>query len=246
MKNPEMNESMRDLMHELNRMAFHGFGNCVIQGPFKGMLVRQNSVWDDGNSSTKLLGSYEFELHDTLDQVINVRKPKTIINVGCAEGYYAVGFARALPEATVYAFDIREECLAECERMAERNNVFTQVRVGLGCKSARELDIDAPDRLYLMDSEGAEIELLDKEQCPALITSDIIVECHEFMYPGLTDTLKVRFCDTHQVRMISPKLPPFERYPFLLAEPSAMNMLLVIEKRPMPTNWLVCWAHQRS
>jgi len=41
---------------------------------------------------TKLLGFYEQPLQPYIEQVIQTGYP-TIINIGCAEGYYAVGLA---------------------------------------------------------------------------------------------------------------------------------------------------------
>ncbi len=57
------------------------------------------------NLSPMLLGTFEQELFDVISRIIEV-KPKTIVNVGCAEGYYAVGLSRALPETNVIAFEL--------------------------------------------------------------------------------------------------------------------------------------------
>jgi methylase of polypeptide subunit release factors len=61
----------------------------------------------------KLLGSYEAELHPVLDQVIR-NNYETIIDVGCAEGYYAVGLALSLPTTHVHAFDIDSRARELC------------------------------------------------------------------------------------------------------------------------------------
>jgi hypothetical protein len=44
-------------------------------------------------------------LHDIVETAIT-RRYDRVINVGCAEGYYAVGFATRMPETDVIAFDI--------------------------------------------------------------------------------------------------------------------------------------------
>jgi protein-L-isoaspartate O-methyltransferase len=69
------------------------------------MQLPRRTSWGDGYRAAKLLGAYEHSLHDVLLKPVS-RQPDPIINVGCAEGYYAVGLARLLPDATVYAFDI--------------------------------------------------------------------------------------------------------------------------------------------
>jgi len=52
----------------------------------------------------KLLGCYEAELHPVFAkwQAVPFRQ---VVNVGAAEGYYAVGCARLWPEAQVIAFE---------------------------------------------------------------------------------------------------------------------------------------------
>ena len=53
----------------------------------------------------KLIGSYEEEVHLIIEEIIR-RRYSIVVNIGCAEGYYAVGFALRIPDAIVYAFDI--------------------------------------------------------------------------------------------------------------------------------------------
>src|SRR5215475_3057945 len=152
----EMNDMMMSIMRGVNAQLFQMMGNRVVYGPFKGMEIKQDPVWYDGNASTKLLGCYEFELDAVIAKAI-ARKPKTVINIGCADGFYAIGFAKVLPEATVFAIDVDEASLWECREMAERNGVAERMRFHYGCHSADELDFQLPDgRLYIVDCEGHE------------------------------------------------------------------------------------------
>ena len=89
----------------------------VLSGPFAGMAMLPEASWGDGDLAPKLLGCYEAELHPAIAKAIS-RKPKNIVNVGCAEGYYAVGMARALPQSKVFAFDTNEAAQAICGRAA--------------------------------------------------------------------------------------------------------------------------------
>src|SRR5687767_13183612 len=53
----------------------------------------------------KLAGCYEAELRSLMEQI--VRTPyTTVVDVGCAEGYYAVGLALRMPQVNVLAFDM--------------------------------------------------------------------------------------------------------------------------------------------
>ena len=64
--------------------------------------------------------SYECQLHDVVAGWIAAEYPQPI-DVGSAEGYYAVGFALAMPRTTVDAFDIDPAARAECTALAQLN-----------------------------------------------------------------------------------------------------------------------------
>lgn len=61
---------------------------------------------------------------------------RTVINVGCAEGYYAIGMARAMPDSHIYAYDIDEEAQCLCRKMAKLNSVAERVTIRGGCDCA--------------------------------------------------------------------------------------------------------------
>lgn len=240
----EMTRLLKRIMIGVNAQAFRMFGSNVKSGPFAGMEVPVNTPWDDGNCGVKMMGCYEAELEPSLRHAA-WRKPKAIVNVGCSEGYYAIGLAKMFPDLDVYAFDTCVESLHVCEDYAERNGV--KLTTAEGCRSAEELrlpGVSAP-RLYIVDAEGDEKTLIDLDACPELITSDLIIECHDFMVEGISTTIADRLSHTHQIDLIRPKAPDLTKFEFLHNYPTLMSMLLVIEKRPMPCYWLACWARSR-
>ncbi|MDP6095842.1 MAG: hypothetical protein QGG67_07640 [Gammaproteobacteria bacterium] len=63
----------------------------------------------------KLLGCYEQELHHVANSIAETGY-KNVVNIGCAEGYYAVGLTRLLPEEIkTYAYDINPEARRICK-----------------------------------------------------------------------------------------------------------------------------------
>src|SRR6516164_6432959 len=67
------------------------FGNCdphVLSGPFAGLRYLDEPIW--GPIEPKWLGTYEQELLPVIQQIIQTPY-STIIDIGSAEGYYAVG-----------------------------------------------------------------------------------------------------------------------------------------------------------
>lgn len=241
----EMSEGLQRIMKGVNGQISRIFGTKVVQGPFQQMEIPFQTPWDDGNFSCKLLGTYEHELHMPLAHAL-WRCPKTVVNVGAGDGFYAIGLARMLSgvKAEIIALDISDSARAVCEDYAELNKV--RVSVLKGAKEPKELSRGRGHRLYIVDVEGDEVELLDPVRCPELARSDIIVECHDFLRPGASTMVADRFTATHDVTLVRPSLPDLNQFPFLRQFPTVMSVLAVVEKRPMPTYWLTCWAKQKE
>src|ERR1035437_4265269 len=87
----------------------------VINGPFKGMKYPYFKPYGIATLPT-LLGSYEKEIQFIMDIIIK-NGYQNILDIGCAEGYYAVGLANCT-NATVFAYDINEDARKFCHSMA--------------------------------------------------------------------------------------------------------------------------------
>jgi hypothetical protein len=73
----------------------------------------------------KLLGCYEAELHGILTAAA-IKGYDTVMNIGCAGGYYVAGLARLFPRTHVFAFDIDDARLL-CAETAGANGVLSRV-----------------------------------------------------------------------------------------------------------------------
>jgi len=93
----------------------------VRSGPFAGL--RYPSEASVGSTLLpKLLGSYEQELHGVVEQLDHA-KYTAIVDIGCAEGYYAVGLAKRIESIPVFAYDTDPTSRQLCLDMASRNDV---------------------------------------------------------------------------------------------------------------------------
>jgi hypothetical protein len=171
-------------------------GLTVSGGPFAGL-----EYLPEVQQVPKLAGTYELELHPAVAQWIADR-PALIVDVGCAEGYYAVGLARAIPGAQVHAYDIDEGWRRRCARLADRNDVGDRVRVRGQCTLADLRALPTEGVALFLDCEGCELELLRPDAVPAMTGWSILVELHDFLRPGLTDEIVHRFEATHEIELI--------------------------------------------
>jgi hypothetical protein len=211
-------------------------GLVVQGGPFAGMQFADHSA--AGCYAPRLLGCYEHELHGDIERLV-ARGFEAVLNIGCCEGYYAIGLARRVPTARVFAHDTDPHAQALCRELAEANGETERVTVGGLFRGEDFSRFAALDTLLVMDIEGGEAELLDPAAYPALRGMTVIVECHDALWPGATAEITRRFSSTHRVKRIGHHLAAPE-LPDCLRGLGHLDQLLAIwELRPGPTPWLV-------
>jgi hypothetical protein len=214
-------------------------GANVRAGPFKGMeLTPEAQV---GDFAPALLGIYEHELHPFIEEAIAARYA-TILNIGCAYGYYSVGLACRMPEVAVHAFDIDEACQKKCRAMAALNGVENRVTVGGEFKGEDFAAYATQKTLAIVDIEGAEMELLDPVRYPGLAKIDLIVELHDVFNPVVSRTIAERFAATHDVKIIRNRAQLYE-FAGLATDEMYIDpfdrLLVTWENRDGPTPWAV-------
>ncbi len=211
-------------------------GKVVAGGPFAGMAYV--SAATEGALIARLLGVYESELHPHFEAFI-AEGLDCVIDAGCAEGYYAVGLARRMPDTMVYAFDILEVARTTCAGMAADNGVAERVIVG-GEFQPEDFQRFAGQRaLVLVDAEGAEVDILDPVRGPALAGMNIIVETHDLYRAGALATLMERFSATHDIQRVDQNFKSYDQ-PAWTKDLNHLDQLLTVwEWRQRPTPWLV-------
>lgn len=224
----ELHDRMDDEIYELV--------NGVVQaGPFKGMQMYPDVAWPETNRTAMLLGFFEQELHADLEREIarlsTMPNPR-VVNVGCAEGYYAVGLARRLPHASVHAFDIEERAMRITAKNAEVNGVTLSTATLEGALN----DAD----LIVMDCEGGEFDYLDPANYPGIRKATIIFEMHPDKKRGrLDERLSLWFGKTHSSRLIGEGGRDPNASQLLWRYTSLERWLAVCESRPCLMNWIV-------
>lgn len=210
-------------------------GTAVLTGPFAGMAYPV--IASEGSRAARLIGAYEASLAPVIETIV-ARAYPLVIDVGSAEGYYAVGLARRMPGARVLARDASDRAQALCRKLAEVNGVADRVEVG-GLFTHADFNICAlQPTAVIIDIEGAEDELLDPAAAPGLRHADILVEVHEGMKPGLLARIEQRFLGTHAITRLDRRLAP-EALPAWTERLSDLDRLLLLwEWRASPTPWL--------
>ena len=213
-------------------------GTVVMEGPLQGLDFLPQSA--EGCHIAKLLGCYEQPLLPFIEQAIQTNYP-IILNVGCAEGYYAVGMARRMPNTQVLAFDLNPKAQETCSALAAKNHVSDRITIGALFQPENFADYAGQNVLVLCDIEGAERELLNPEIAPALKGMDIIMESHECLIPGITQAIINRFKDSHTITLVEDNgQRQLSNAPKWFNNLAHLDQLLATwEWRSGPTPWLV-------
>jgi hypothetical protein len=214
----------------------------VRHGPFSGMkfapVPPPNSFL-----TPKVIGCYESQIHQWINDAIAYRYDR-ILDIGCAEGYYAVGFALKSRNSTVYAYDIDQRSRGNTAALARLNSIAEKVHVRGPC-TFDEFNREVSNRtLIFCDIEGSEFDLLRPDLAPALSRVDLIVEMHDFCRPGVTETLVQRFLPSHRIEIVYHCAKYAAEFPVLKAVPAREHALLLEEGRPRNQCWMRLLAKQ--
>lgn len=230
----------------LTRAVVRQTGQAVASGPFRGMKYVASGI--GSVYYPKLLGTYEKELHPIIEAIGRLESDR-IIDIGAAEGYYAVGLSLQNPRAEVIAFEQSPEGQKLVGEMAALNGVGDRVRVLGRCEPA-DLQAElgpAPRPVVVCDVEGYETTLLDPAAVPALAKAWVLVELHEFIVAGVGKWLSSRFADSHRMTEIGQTDRTRADYPYLpwytRLLPAAYATYPVNEFRPARMSWL--WLEPR-
>jgi len=193
--------------------------------------------WGDGDTASKLLGCYEDELHSYIKRMV-VQEPDLVVNLGSAEGYYAVGMALRSHKSRVVAADTDARARDITARTAEHNGVAVETVPAVDAAGLQALIETARKPFLIIDIEGAEDTVLDPVSAPALSKSTILVESHDCFVPGITDRLLERFEATHHTARIEARGKNPWVFRCLQKYWDLEKLILVNECRPETAHWI--------
>lgn len=175
----------------------------IRRGPFAGM--RYASFAATGSELfPKLIGVYE---HDIADIIENAKKQcyEFFIDVGCAEGYYAVGMAKFGNVERVIAYDIDDYAKKLCAQMASINQVRVEIRHELTANELCSFPFNKAKRSFIMaDCEGFERELFTEDNIHNLKNVELLIEIHDWcQHERRTKEILINlFKETHECKII--------------------------------------------
>jgi hypothetical protein len=212
------------------------FNSTVRYGPFKGLKFSDERWWGIDRAGM-LLGLYEQEI---LDSLVNIPKQyKVLIDLGAADGYYGIGALINNLFAYSYCFEASESGRNILKRNAEINGVSARVSIhGLATKDFYKSI--RPDHIatsvLLVDIEGGEFDLLDKELLRVFRSSIIFVELHDRAEHRLA-RLRSDASDFFDISELTTTSRDLSKFPELSSFSDTDRWLICSEGRPCLMAW---------
>jgi hypothetical protein len=230
------------LEHESRLIREHLNDDWTVRhGPFAGMKYAPMS--SGSLLSPKVVGSYESPIHHWIIDAINQNYEK-ILNVGCGEGYYAIGFSLKSTASRVYAYDIDKQARKNVATLAQLNGAADRVHIRDLC-TKEELQREITNNtLIFCDIEGGELDLFRPDLTPGLSRADLIIEMHDFCCPGVTEILVRRFLPSHRIEITYHCAKYANEFPVLETIPIKEQAFLLEEARPLTQSWMRLLANR--
>jgi hypothetical protein len=187
--------------------------------------------------SPKIIGSYESPIHRWISDAIT-QNYETILDIGCSEGYYAVGFALKSKKSRVYAYDIDAGAQKNAAALAHLNCVADRVEIRGLCTIDQLRRKVSDHTLIFCDIEGGEVDLLRPDLISGLSRADLIVEAHDHYHPVVTETLVRRFLTSHRIEIAYHCSKLVTEFPILETIPTREHAFLLEEGRPRSQCWI--------
>lgn len=163
------------------KIIYKKYKNQIAYGPFKGMVLPAKNSWSKFDTTLQILASYEEHI---LEKILYFSKKGNyvFIDIGAADGFYAVGFAYINYFKKIFAFDINPDA----RKIIRENSIINSCHHKIEIYSEANLESITNiinlhgNAVILIDIEGDEYELLTSKLLSLLKKCYIICELHPF------------------------------------------------------------------
>lgn len=215
----------------------------IISGFYKGVYLNYNKRW--GAYASKLLGLYELQIQRKINELKNKYKLNYFVNFGAGEGFHIIGSTKNFNFKKSLAFEIDLNAQKILKKNLMDNKVQKKVNIfgAANFKLAQKvLENKKYKTIFLIDIEGAEYDLINKDIANYLKYSFLIIEDHRFW---IKNNLKIKKFDNLLKQYFNVEiLLNSERNPYGFRDLTQISdderWLIMSENRPKEMQWLVC------
>jgi len=230
------NETIAERRKRISRELFARLHGQVAHGAFAGMKLDSAPAWGRSDLGAMLLGCYELEIIEELHgEEFNSRSH--FVDIGAADGYYAVGCLRNGRFKTADCFEVTSAGRETIARNAKVNKVDDKLRIfGVADQTLPKLlgDTNWSDTIVLCDIEGGEFDLFNDTFLRELKGAMILIEIHNWVEDFWERYSKFLQCASshYSIRFIERSSFPKHKIPELHGLSDDNRLLMLSEGRP--------------
>ena len=235
-------ETVRERHERVSREVYALCNGMVKHGPFKGMRLSSKRWWGGRDLGSQCLGLYEKEILDVIE-TMPVAGCNTFIDIGAADGYYAIGMllsGKAQHAVCFESSDLGRSTILENWKLNGRPGTLTCYADATPSSLARLSPAELEDSMVLIDIEGAEFMVLSDAVLSLLSKSEVMIEIHNWV-DNFAEQYAALLASLHKWFQVS-AIERAERATFHLAElrdfTDDNRALLTSESRPCVMRFL--------
>lgn len=163
----------------------------IKYGYLKGVYLNANNNWGRQDKASMLLGLYEKEVLDKI--VLLSKNKKYFIDIGAADGYYAVGLIKKNYFQRCFCFEMTKNGREIIRENSILNSIEDKISIFGEIKNSLSLFINQKiiDQSFLLiDIEGSEFDLLTDKFLNEIKMCNTIIELHDHLVKNGDKKLK--------------------------------------------------------
>ena len=219
--------------------------NKILYGPYSGTKILSSSGWSNIDFCPKYLGSYEYQVQKKIIDLNKKKKFNYFIDLGAAEGYHIISLLKKKFFKKGLAFETSKKSREILKKNAQINKINNRIRIYkeanlMSLKNALR-DFNHRKILFLVDIEGQEYDLFNKDFCKIFSKGTFIIEEHPF---NISDKRKIKNFNQNIKKYYKVEtLKDTPKNPFNLSILEKYSddekYLMMSEGRPESMQWLI-------
>lgn len=165
----------------VSKMIYNEYQGVVQNGIFKGLKLTHDTNTSAGVLGSKVLGFYE---NIVMENILSRAPFHNIINLGSADGYFAIGMLIKKLANRAICFEITESGRKSIEKNAllnhcsEKLNIFGKADSEFH-KKIKDSGLDLTNSLIICDIEGGEFEYIQVDMFTQFKNTTWVIELHD-------------------------------------------------------------------
>ena len=219
--------------------------NKILYGPYSGTKILSTYGWSNIDFCPKYLGSYEYQVQKKIIDLNKKKKFDYFIDLGAAEGYHIISLLKKKIFKQGLAFEISKKSREILKKNAQINKLNNRIRIykdaNLSSLKNTLRNFNHRRLLFLVDIEGQEYDLFDKDFCKIFSKGTFIIEEHPF---NISNKRKIKNFNQNIKKYYNVEIlkdTPKNPFNFSILEKYSDDekYLMMSEGRPESMKWLI-------